>query len=242
MDQIRSCSTGIAGARHRAAGAARSWPASCRGSTRRCSTRSTRTRTRAGRPSSSAPPATTWSRCSPGCSAWTAASARATRSTRDGPLHGRARRPVHVRRGQGRGRCAASPTRTTSTSPSRGPTRTRPRTCRCCARSATPVAVNPDARAGRGRPRAEGWRVMRFEKLGRRLAIARGDADRQPPSAAASARSLAPRQAPRRAPPELSATAEPCARARYPERQRRGADVNAAVDAAAGSRPRVCGA
>ena len=67
-------------------------------------------------------------------------------------------------------RCSASPTSTTSTSRSRGRTPTRPRTCRCCGRSATrspstPTPSWPKLAAD------EGWRVMRFEKLGRRLAI-----------------------------------------------------------------------
>ena len=50
------------------------WPGSCRGSTRRCSTRSAPTRTRGARRSSSAPPATSSSRCWPACSAWRAGS------------------------------------------------------------------------------------------------------------------------------------------------------------------------
>ena len=65
------------------------WRASCRGSTRRCSRRSARTRTPGARRSSSAPRATAWSRCWHACSAWTAASGPATRSTPDGLLTGR---------------------------------------------------------------------------------------------------------------------------------------------------------
>ena len=51
---------------------------------------------------------------------------------------------------------------------SAGPTRTPSPTCRCCGSSGHPVAVNPDAELGRV-ARAEGWEVMRFERLGRRL-------------------------------------------------------------------------
>ncbi len=47
-----------------------------------------------------------------------------------------------------------------------------------------PVAVNPDARRLRQIARERGWRVMRFEKLGRRLAVA---APRSPPARSAAA-------------------------------------------------------
>ena len=51
---------------------------------------------------------------------------------------------------------------------SRGPTPTPPRTCRCCAPSATRSPSTPIP-SWRRIAREEGWRVMRFEKLGRRL-------------------------------------------------------------------------
>ena len=35
-----------------------------------------------------------------------------------------------------------------------------------------PVAVNPDARAGRGSRASEGWEVLRLDRLGRRLKMA----------------------------------------------------------------------
>ena len=54
------------------------------------------------------------------------------------------------------------------------PTRTRSATCRCCASVGNAVVVNPDAGSCEV-ARREGWQVMRFEKLGRKLAIAGGD-------------------------------------------------------------------
>ena len=60
---------------------------------------------------------------------------------------------------------------TRSTSPPPTPTRTRLATCRCCAPSATRWSSTPMPTLAEI-AREEGWQVMRFEKLGRRLAIA----------------------------------------------------------------------
>ena len=79
---------GRAGAEAGAAGARRFWSGCCRGSTRRCSRRSTPTRTRGGARSSSRRPATSSSSCWRGSSTWTVGSGPATRSTRTGCFTG----------------------------------------------------------------------------------------------------------------------------------------------------------
>ena len=89
----------------------------------------------------------------------------------DGRFTGELGGAVHVRGGEGRGDAQVRRRRTTSTSPTPRPTPTRPRTCRCCARSATRSSSTPTTTCC-GSPASEGWRVMRFEKLGRRLAFA----------------------------------------------------------------------
>ena len=97
------------GAPDRAPRARRCWSGCCRGSTRRCSRRSTPTRTRAGRPSSSARPATSSSSCWRGSSTWTAVSAPLTRSARTvcSPASSAARSCTARARSR---RCGASPT------------------------------------------------------------------------------------------------------------------------------------
>ena len=69
-----------------------------------------------------------------------------------------------------RRRSASWPRARTSTWRRRGRTATRSPTCRCCALVGHPVAVNPDAELARV-ARAEGWEILRFERLGRRLRV-----------------------------------------------------------------------
>ena len=73
--------------------------------------------------------------------------------------------------------CGTSPSRTTSTLPSPGHTRTRHSDLPMLRAVGNAVAVNPDTELAEV-ARDEGWQVMRFEKLGRRLTIARGNPDR----------------------------------------------------------------
>ena len=88
----------------------------------------------------------------------------------DGALHGPRGRAVHLPRGQGARRSASWPRARGSTCRARGATPTRSPTCRCCAPSAIPVAVNPDTELARV-AREEGWEVLRFDRLGRRLRV-----------------------------------------------------------------------
>ena len=144
------------GARRRADEARGAGRRSCRGSTRRCSTRSTPTRTPGARPSSSAPPATAWSSRWPRVLGIDGGSAPATRSTPRARSPGASTGPSSTARARSR-RCGPSPPSTRSTWPTPTPTRTRSRTCRCCARSATRWSStrtrrwprSPSARAGR---------------------------------------------------------------------------------------------
>ena len=86
----------------------------------------------------------------------------------DGAFTGRFDGPFVYGAGQGRGDARRSPPSTTSTSPPPTPTPTRSPTCRCCERSATRSPSTRTRRWPRS-PSAEGWRTMRFERLGRRL-------------------------------------------------------------------------
>ena len=70
-----------------------------------------------------------------------------------------------------RGRSGSWPRARASTSRPPTPTRTRSPTCRCSRRSATRVAVNPDPELARV-AREQGWDVLRFDRLGRRLKAA----------------------------------------------------------------------
>ena len=137
LGEIKQVFNGVSGASDRAHGARGAGRACCRGSTRRCWRRSTPTRTRAGRPSSSAPPATSWSSCSPGSSTWTAASGPATRSARTGAFTGELGGAFMY--GEGKVEAMREFAARARHRPRRRPTRTRTRsrTCRCCARSAT---------------------------------------------------------------------------------------------------------
>ena len=196
------------GARDRAAWRPRCWSGCCRGSTRRCSTevyahqdagRADLHRQRGRR--------------------------RARPAARPDPLHGRRDRDqLRGRRGR-----AASP----ASSAARSCT-ARARSRRCgefaaeheidldellrvlglglgpadAARGRQPGRRQPRRGAGRGSPASEGWRVMRFEKLGRRLAIAGAR-----PRAARRAPAL-PRDAHRIAPWTPTSSRSPASRAR----------------------------
>ena len=140
---------------------------------------------RPARPSSSAPPATGSSSCSPACSTWRAGSAPATRSTPSGNYTGELVGGLNYGARQDRADARASPPTTTSTSTRPGPTPTRSPTCRCSSSSATRSPSTPTPSCARS-PRERGWRVMRFEKLGRRLAVA-GDRRRWRRCSAAAA-------------------------------------------------------
>ena len=213
--QVKRAPRRGSGARDRPHGPGAPGRRSCRASTRRCSTRCAPTRTPAG---------ATFIVSAAGNDLVEilAAVLRHGRRDRD-PLRGRrrrrahrpARRAVRLRRGQGRGDASVRRPSTTSTSAPPGRTRTRPPTCRCCARSAT---RSPSTRTPSWREIAErgGWRVMRFEKLGRRL-----------------------RSPGRRWSPPRSAARAPCSRAPAPlagraargraaplERRRRAADLD----------------
>ena len=148
------------------------WRASCRASTRRCSKRSDAHQD-AGRATFIVSAAGNGAGRDPGraCSAWTAASARGTRSTATACLTGGIVEPFVY--GEGKVEAMRALRRRARHRPRtpRGPTRTPPRTCRCCARSGTRWRSTPTPSWPRVAP-SEGWRVMRFEKLGRRLAIA----------------------------------------------------------------------
>ena len=104
-------------------------------------------------------------RRSPGCSAWRAGSGPAGRSAPTATSPARWMGPSSTARARSR-RCGASPTSTTSTWPPPTPTPTRRAICRCCAPSATRSSSTPMAALAEI-ARAEGWQVMRFEKLGR---------------------------------------------------------------------------
>ena len=185
--------------------ARRCWPGSCRASTRRCSTRSTRHQD-AGR----ADLHRQRRRQRPGRDCWRAVLGMdGGIGTRyevgpDGSFTGRARRPVRLRRGQGRG-----------DAPLRRRARHRPRRLLRLLR----LGLRP-ADAARGRAtrssstptpplleiaRQEGWQVMRFEQLGRKLAIAGAHGPR---GRAGGAGALASR---RREHPRPASDAEPSA-------------------------------
>ena len=115
----------------------------------------------------------------------------------DGHYTGRAGGPFTYREGKAEAIRELARARGHRPRASAGPTRTPSPTCRCCGSSGHPVAVNPDAELGRV-ARAEGWEVMRFERLGRRLRDGRrGRAS--PPRSAGSARSSSAAARPRRA-------------------------------------------
>ena len=88
----------------------------------------------------------------------------------DGVYTGRraARSPIARAR---RRRSASWPSGRASTSPPRGRTRTRSPTCRCCARSATRWRSTRTPSSARV-AREEGWEVLRFDRLNRRLRVA----------------------------------------------------------------------
>ena len=111
----------------------------------------------------------------------------------DGLYTGRAGRPVHLPRGQGGGDPRARRGARASTSRRAGRTPTRSPTCRCCARVGHPVAVNPDRELARV-AREEGWEVLRFDRIGRQLKLAR----RAPRSRAAVGGAVSLRRSPAR--------------------------------------------
>ena len=162
---------GRARARHRAHGARTCWRASCRASTRRCSRRSARTRTPAARRSSSAPPGNGLVEILARVLGMDGGIGTRYEVDADGLLTGQDRGAVRVRRGQGRGDASASPPSTTSTSAASWAYSDSASDLPMLRAVGNPVAVNPDAELARVAAE-EGWRVMRFEKLGRRLAIA----------------------------------------------------------------------
>ena len=86
------------------------------------------------------------------------------------PLHRPRRRPVHVPRGQGGGDPRRSPSARASTSPCRTRTRDSESDLPMLRLVGHPVAVNPDTALARV-AREEGWEVLRFERLGRRLRV-----------------------------------------------------------------------
>ena len=100
-------------------------------------------------------------------------------------------------------------------------TPTRSPTCRCCARSAIPVAVNPDSTLARV-AREEGWEVLHFDRLHRRLKVDRGGdrgrgRRRRGPRGGAGARRRSPCRRTRAAPPRRRAAVNPAQR-RVPRR------------------------
>ena len=111
-----------------------------------------------------APPATSWSSCWRGSSTWTAASAPPTRSARTAcsPASSAARSCTARARSR---RCAGSPTSTTSTSPPSYAYSDSVSDLPMLRAVGNPVVVNPDEELTRI-AREEGWRVMRFERLG----------------------------------------------------------------------------
>ena len=129
------------------------------------------TRTRGAPPSSSAPPATTWSRRWPRCSAWTAGSAPATRSatTASSPASWTARSSTARARSR---RCAGfADEHDIDLEASYAYSDSVSRPADAARRSATRSSSTPTRRCLEI-ARREGWQVMRFEKLGRKLAIA----------------------------------------------------------------------
>ena len=85
-------------------------------------------------------------------------------------LHGAPRRSVHLPLGQGARRSSRWPASAASTSRRPTPTPTRSPTCPMLRAVGHPVAVNPDAELERV-AREEGWQIMRFDKLARRLKL-----------------------------------------------------------------------
>ena len=90
----------------------------------------------------------------------------------DGVYTGRPDGPFTYREGKAAGDPRARRARGLSTSPSPTRTRTRSPTCRCSAPSATRSRSTPTRRSLKI-AREEGWEVMRFERLGRRVRAAR---------------------------------------------------------------------
>ncbi len=129
----------------------------------------TSTRTPGAASTSPPPPRSRWPTCSATCWGSTAGSARGRRSsTAASPAATTARSPTARAR---RSASASWPTRRASTSPPRTRTPTRSPTCRCCGAVGHPVAVNPDSELARIAAE-EGWDVLRFEQLGRRMLAA----------------------------------------------------------------------
>ena len=147
------------------------WPGSCRASIRRCWRSPTSTRTPGGR-------AYIVTAASQELADILAQVLALRRRDRLGDLRGRRRRlhrpadrPVRVPHRQGGGDRASWPRARASTSRPPTPTRTPSPTCRCCEAVGHPVAVNPDGTLARI-AREEGWEVLRFDRLGRRLKTA----------------------------------------------------------------------
>ena len=84
---------------------------------------------------------------------------------------GRPGGPFTYREGKARGDPRAGRGRGHRPRRARGPTRTRSPTCRCCARSATRWRSTRTATLARV-AREEGWEILRFERLNRRLRFA----------------------------------------------------------------------
>ena len=145
------------------------WPACCRGCTRRCSRSPTPTRTRDGRSTSAPPPRRRWPSCSPIVLTFDGAVGSRSEVV-DGLYTGRAGGPFTYREGKAqairelaeRERIDLGASYAYSDSESDLP---------MLRAVGHPVAVNPDAELARV-AREEGWDVLRFERLGRRLKVA----------------------------------------------------------------------
>ena len=100
----------------------------------------------------------------------TAGSARCS-EVRRRRLHRARRRPVHLPRGQGGGDARARRARGHRPRRVLGLLGLASPTCRCCARSGIRSRSTPTRSSARV-AREEGWEVLRFERLGRRLRVA----------------------------------------------------------------------
>ena len=101
----------------------------------------------------------------------------ASRRSSTAPTPGRAGRAVHLPRGQGARRSASWPSARASTSRASWAYSDSESDLPMLRAVGHPVAVNPDAELARV-AREEGWEVLRFERLGRRLRVRRGGARR----------------------------------------------------------------
>ena len=167
---------GVPGARARADGPARCWPASCRGSTRRCSTRSTRHQD-AGprRPSSSAPPATSWSSSLARVLGMDGGIGTRYEVDADGRFTGELDGPFVYGEGkvEAMRRFAAEHDIDLAESYAYSDSVSDLPMLRAVG---NPVVVNPDPDAARDRPRRRAGEMLRFERLGRRWRRGRGTA------------------------------------------------------------------